>query len=257
MKTLIGILSLGALYGLESFIPLFQNRPENLHVRHAAKNLFFGLINAAVTHVFFAGLVYHVLEWASGREFGLLRIVPLPRFLMVPASFLLLDLWMYCWHRINHVVGFFWRFHRMHHSDAEMDASTALRFHTGEIILSHCARLLVLPLLGLDFSALLLYEMCLFPVILFHHSNIALPEKWDKLMRGFIVTPNMHRVHHSQVLDETNSNYSTIFSFWDRLFGSFIKRDDILNIRFGLTEFTAPYWQTISGMFRTPWVGKI
>jgi len=146
-------------------------------------------------------------------------------------------------HNANHRVPFLWRFHRMHHTDMEMDSTSAIRFHTLEIVFSSCLRLAVAPLLGIEFTHLFVYEICLQPVIIFHHSNIAFPEKWDRILRALIVTPNMHRVHHSLETYETNSNYSSVFSVWDRLAGTFRKREDMATLTFGLKEFREPYCQ--------------
>jgi sterol desaturase/sphingolipid hydroxylase (fatty acid hydroxylase superfamily) len=168
------------------------------------------------------------------------------------AALILFDLWMYLWHRANHQIRFLWRFHRMHHSDNQVDATTALRFHTGELILSSILRLAVVPLLGISLSQLILYETLLQPIIIFHHSNVALPEKIDRIFRALIVTPNMHRVHHSMVNQETNSNYSSIFSFWDRIGQSFRRRIDLLTLRYGLSDFPEETWQTVVGMLKTP-----
>ena len=141
----------------------------------------------------------------------------------------------------------------MHHSDLQMDCTTALRFHTGEIFFSSILRLVVIPILGMDFSQWILYEACLRPVILFHHSNVALPEKFDRMFRALIVTPNMHRVHHSELRPETDSNFSSVLSFWDRLFRSFKQRKDPKTLRYGLPYLKDEKWQSFLGMIETPW----
>jgi sterol desaturase/sphingolipid hydroxylase (fatty acid hydroxylase superfamily) len=163
------------------------------------------------------------------------------------------DCWQYWWHRINHVIPFFWRFHAVHHSDAAMDASSAVRFHTVEIIYSSVIRLMILPLIGLNIEHLLVYELILLPIILFHHSNIAISAKLDKLLRIFIVTPRIHWVHHSHIREETDSNYASLLSVWDRLFGSFRLRSDPQNIRFGLGDaFDQTQWDKLDGMLKQP-----
>ena len=139
----------------------------------------------------------------------------------------------------------------MHHTDDAVDTTTALRFHLGEMILSSITRLAVIPLLGIQLPHLVVYELILQPVILFHHSNIALPERLDRWMRLFVVSPNMHRVHHSDIPLETNSNYASIFSVWDRIWGSYGKREN-RTIHYGLKEFRDPVWQTLKGMLIQP-----
>jgi sterol desaturase/sphingolipid hydroxylase (fatty acid hydroxylase superfamily) len=167
-----------------------------------------------------------------------------------------MDAWMYGWHRANHRIPLLWRFHRVHHSDPRLDVTTAARFHIGEIALSSTLRLAVFPLLGVALWQALLYEALLLPIIQFHHSNVALPERWDRLLRWVIVTPNMHRVHHSRFQPETDSNYSSIFSFWDRLARTFRQVHDARSLRIGLDEWDQEEWQTVSGLLRTPFAAR-
>ncbi|HNG31441.1 MAG TPA: sterol desaturase family protein [Blastocatellia bacterium] len=188
------------------------------------------------------------------KSFGLLRLVQLPPATATVAAIVLFDGWMYLWHRANHKIGFLWRFHRVHHSDPEMDATTATRFHTGEILISSALRLAVIPLLGITVGQLLAYEMLLLPVILFHHSNVQFPEKMDRWLRLLIVTPAIHRVHHSRLRDETDSNYSSVFSFWDRIAKTFRLRWDGQPVNFGLNEFGAKRWERLPSLLRMPFV---
>ncbi|MEN1681396.1 MAG: sterol desaturase family protein [Planctomycetota bacterium] len=164
------------------------------------------------------------------------------------------DCWMYWWHRLNHRVPLLWRLHRVHHSDTAMDASSGLRFHPGEILLSGAARLIVVPLLGVPAELVALYGAVALPVVLAHHANVWLPRWLDfgLFTSGLLVTPAMHRVHHSRVRDETNSNYSSVLPIWDRLFGTLCVRRDIERIDFGLDEFRDPGAQTVAGMLTTP-----
>jgi sterol desaturase/sphingolipid hydroxylase (fatty acid hydroxylase superfamily) len=170
----------------------------------------------------------------------------------VPVALLLFDAWMYLWHRANHAVPFLWRFHRMHHSDPAVDTTTALRFHVGEIVISTLLRLGVIPLLGMRLWQVILYETLLLPVIAFHHSNVALPTVWDRRLRWVIVSPNMHRVHHSDWQPETDSNFASIFSWWDRLGRSFRLRPDVRTLQYGLRELDGNQWQGLWGLLRTP-----
>ena len=144
---------------------------------------------------------------------------------------------MYAWHRANHRFPFLWRFHKVHHSDPEMDVSTAVRFHTGEILISAVLRLGVMAILGLSLRHVLIYDLLIIPVILFHHSNVRFPEKFDKYYRLLFASPAMHRIHHSPERIETDSNYSTIFSFWDRLARSFRLREKTIGVKYGLSEY--------------------
>jgi sterol desaturase/sphingolipid hydroxylase (fatty acid hydroxylase superfamily) len=202
--------------------------------------------------VIFAGGTLMVTEWAAARSFGLLNASGLEGPLRLVTAVLVFDLWQYVWHRLNHRVPLLWRFHAVHHSDRDLDATSALRFHTGEIVLSASARLAILPLLGLTVGEVLVYETAMLPIILFHHSNVRVPERLDRMFRWLIVTPWMHWVHHSNYQPETDSNYASIFSFWDRLFGSFRFRDDPGSLTLGLDGAEHEGWATLGGMLSMP-----
>ena len=251
-KLTVEIVALTAIFFLEGWFPLFQGRSNR--IRHGLTNISFGIINGLFVSLVFSHITVFTINWTKENSFGLLNFAHQPVFLKSIFAFVLFDLWMYLWHVANHNLPFFWRFHRIHHTDLEMDVTTALRFHTGEIFLSSLVRLIIIPLIGMDLTHLFIYELCLQPVILFHHSNIALPEKWDRMMRAIFVTPNMHRVHHSQVNTETNSNYSSIFSPWDRIGRTFRKREEPKTIVFGLEQFKDKDWQDFLGMLKTPFV---
>jgi sterol desaturase/sphingolipid hydroxylase (fatty acid hydroxylase superfamily) len=133
-----------------------------------------------------------------------------------------------------------------------MDVTTANRFHVGEIILSSLLRIPAILIFGAHLWELLVYELMMFPVVQFHHANIGIPERLDKLLRIFIVTPAMHKVHHSRIKPETNSNYTSLLSVWDRIFGSFRLRANPHEISFGLDEFDATKHQTLTGLITTP-----
>ncbi len=240
---------------LEGVFPFFKGLQNRF--RHSVSNFVFGIGNGVMDNVFFSGLLIQMVQAARKNSCGLLFNLDVPWYVKDIIAFVLFDMWMYFWHRINHENKFLWRFHRMHHSDLKMDASTALRFHPLEIIISSLLRLAVIPLLGMDIVFLVIYKLIMSPIILFHHSNVALSEKIDRVLRSIIVTPNMHRVHHSQIWAETNSNYASVFSFWDRIFRSFKKRDDPHNIKFGLRVLQETGWQSIKGMLLTPLYGKI
>jgi sterol desaturase/sphingolipid hydroxylase (fatty acid hydroxylase superfamily) len=248
--TIVAACGLILLLVLESWVPEAINRHRRL--RHAARNLTLGLLNASVMALLAAPFIAHVALWAEGSRFGLLNMFNLPPVIGSVTAILLFDAWMYFWHRANHELGFLWRFHRVHHSDPEMDATTAVRFHTGEILISSALRLAVIPLLGITVYQLLVYELALLPVILFHHSNVRFPEWLDAPLRLIIVTPAVHRIHHSRLRIETDSNYSSVFSFWDRMAGTFRLRRDRRPVNFGLDEYDGEEWQRLSGLMLMP-----
>ncbi len=200
--------------------------------KHDINNLLIGMVNAGIT--FLAGYYFQqVIQWLNLRHIGLFNLFALPFPLMLLFQILCLDLFMYGWHRINHVIPWLWSFHRFHHLDQRMNLTTALRFHVVELLLSYAFRLMVFPLLGFSLTAIVLYSLLFFPVVMLHHSNIAIREKVDLFIRHVIVTPRMHRIHHSQKKLETNSNYSSVFPWWDRIFHTY-RNQPVAPIQFGV-----------------------
>jgi len=132
----------------------------------------------------------------------------------------LLDGWIYWWHRANHVVPFLWRFHEVHHLDETLDASSALRFHFGEVLLSALVRALVIFILAIPLSSVIVFETIVALATIFHHSNLRLPPSLEHALSHLIVTPSIHWVHHHARRADTDSNYATVLSVWDKVFGS-------------------------------------
>jgi len=245
----IAAVTLAVLWTLESLAPMFVGRQRRFS--HIATNLALAGINALIASGF-AFAILGVTEWARTRPFGLLNLTLLPAWLHWLGAIVLFDCWQYWWHRFNHRVPLLWRFHAVHHSDAEMDASSGVRFHTGEMVLSLLARLAVLPLIGLTIPQLLVYETISLPVILFHHSNLRISNCADRCLRWLIVTPWMHYVHHSRWQPETDSNYTSFLSVWDRLFGSFRLREKPAEISLGLDHYQEHEWRRLPGMLAAP-----
>ena len=253
-KTIVAGVFLVLLWVAEGVLPFYPEFPGGVRQKagHDIRNLMLGAGNALLIAVLFGAVFVMVEIWAEEQGVGLFRILELPGWLALGLAVLFFDLWMYAWHRANHRIPLLWRFHRMHHSDPAMDVSTGLRFHPGEMFLSSVARLAVLPILGISLWHLAIYEALLLPVILFHHSNLQVPRWLDHGLLAVIVTPAMHRVHHSRWQPETDSNYGSIFPWWDMLFRSFRLREDARTIHLGLEEFDDHRWQTLGGMLRTP-----
>jgi sterol desaturase/sphingolipid hydroxylase (fatty acid hydroxylase superfamily) len=253
-RSISSVMVLTLVLAWESLVPFLTYFAGSTgeRVRHGLKNLVLGVINSLLTGFGFAALWWTTAQWAQAHEFGLLNWIPMPGWARLAGAFLLFDAWMYWWHRLNHRVHFLWRFHRTHHSDPKMDVTTANRFHIGEIALSSVLRVPVIALFGLQLWELALYELAMFTVVQLHHANIALPAWLDRALRVILVTPFMHKVHHSRWQPETDSNYSSLFSFWDRLFRSYRLRDDPRTLRFGLDEFNRPEDHTLRGLLATP-----
>jgi sterol desaturase/sphingolipid hydroxylase (fatty acid hydroxylase superfamily) len=252
LRPISALFVLAALLAWETAQPFFPILSGRERARHGFRNIVLGILNAVVTTLVFVGLWWTAAAWAESRSFGLLHWLTLPAWLEWLLAILLFDGWTYFWHRINHRIPFLWRFHRVHHSDPHMDVTTANRFHTGEIVMSSILRVPLIVLIGASIEQLALYELLMFAVVQFHHANISVSAKWDRVLRLFIVTPYMHKVHHSRWQPETDSNYSSLLSIWDRIFRSFRINAKPETIRLGLDEFDRPADQTIPGLLRTP-----
>ncbi len=253
LKPIAATAALIVLWCLESVVPMFLERRRR--ISHDTANLALGAINAIVAAALFGAAALVVTEWSRQHQFGLLHQVDelLPVWFGWVLGLVLFDAWMYGWHVLNHKLPFLWRFHAVHHADREMDASSALRFHTGEIVLSSIARLVILPVIGLSLPQLLLYEAFLLPIILFHHSNVRVPPRLDGALRWVIVTPWMHWVHHSRWRPETDSNFASVLSVWDRVFRTFRLRDQPWEIELGLDDDQSEReWRTLQGMLVRP-----
>ena len=176
---------------------------------------------------------------AEQRGWGLLNILDLPFWLAFLLSLLLLDLTIYLQHVMFHAVPALWRFHRMHHADLEFDVTTGLRFHPVEILLSMGIKLAVVMALGPPAVAVLVFEVLLNATSMFNHSNIRIPVAIDRVLRLLVVTPDMHRVHHSIHPSETNSNFGFNLPWWDRLLGTYRAqpRDGHLGMTIGIEQF--------------------
>jgi sterol desaturase/sphingolipid hydroxylase (fatty acid hydroxylase superfamily) len=205
----LGIIVLLLIIG-ESLSPLKSRGSDRL--LHVLKN---SVIFALARTVFF------LVSLLALERYSFYSLKPLLGAWFIVYVFIVSDLSVYWWHRLNHRIPFLWRFHQVHHSDQFLDFSTALRFHFGELTLSYLVRSSFYLLLGFEMKEVLLYNLVLTGANLFHHSNIALPEKLESFLAKILVTPKFHRTHHSLYLSHTDSNYSALWVGWDVLFGSY------------------------------------
>jgi len=180
-----------------------------------------------------------VALYATEHSWGLFNNIALPMWLFIPLTVVILDLMIYFQHRIFHAVPMFWKLHRMHHTDTEYDLTTGIRFHPIEIILSLLIKIAAVMLLGVPAIAVILFEIILSTAAVFNHSNVQIPIGIDRILRLFIVTPDMHRVHHSVHQIETDSNFGFSVPWWDRIFGTYIAqpRDGHLEMEIGIETF--------------------
>ncbi|MCK5874129.1 MAG: sterol desaturase family protein [Alcanivoracaceae bacterium] len=184
-------------------------------------NLLLVAINTLVVRMVFPLAAVGIALMAAERSWGLFNQVSLPGWLEILLSFVLLDVLIYFQHRVFHRLPWLWRLHRMHHADLEFDVTTGLRFHPLEILISMLIKVGAVLLLGAPAIAVLAFEVVLNATALFNHGNVRIPAGVDRVIRLFIVTPDMHRVHHSIIKQETNSNYGFNVPWWDRLFRTY------------------------------------
>lgn len=198
-----------------------RHRADPRRARRWPVNLGLGLLDSLCLRLFTPWLAFAVAMRAEHAGIGLFNLVQAPPWLAIAACVLLLDLTIYWQHRLMHVVPWLWRLHRLHHTDIALDASSAVRFHPLEILFSLGIKIGAVLLLGAPPLAVLIFEVVLSSLALFTHANLALPVRLERTLRWLVVTPDMHRIHHSVHADEHNRNYGFNASWWDRLFGSY------------------------------------
>ncbi len=184
-------------------------------------NLAITFLNPLQVRLLFPVLAVNMAIKAQEHGWGLLNNIDLSLWLELTAGIVILDLAIYLQHVMFHSIPILWRLHMMHHADLDYDLTTGLRFHPIEIILSNGIKLSVVVLIGAPTSAVLIFEVLLNGMAMFNHGNIRIPLKVDHLLRYFVVTPDMHRVHHSVIIKESNSNFGFNLPWWDRLFGTY------------------------------------
>lgn len=205
----------GALVWLENRRPLRRSVEPKL-IR-TSRNLAVAGIAAVALHLVERPVVEPLTKLVERKNLGLLKLIRLPRWLETVLAVVLLDYTLYVWHVLTHRVPFLWRFHVVHHIDLDLDASTALRFHFGELVVSVAWRAAQIVVIGVSPFAFAAWQAFLFPSILFHHSNVELPVELEKRLQNFVVTPRMHGIHHSIRREETDSNWSSGLTVWDFL----------------------------------------
>jgi sterol desaturase/sphingolipid hydroxylase (fatty acid hydroxylase superfamily) len=186
------------------------------------------------------------------RRWGLLPRLRLPRPIETALAVILLDYTLYVWHILTHRVPWLWRFHIVHHADLDMDASTALRFHFGELTLSVPWRAAQITVIGVSPRAYAYWQTGLFLSILFHHSNVRLPCGLERRLNWFLVTPRMHGIHHSVIQDERDSNWSSGLTIWDRVHGTILLDIPQERVTIGVPEYRTPDAVTLAKIIAMP-----
>ncbi len=234
--------------------PLSVSKPARWRV-----NLAIVAIDTLVARLLLPVAPFALAAWLQGRGWGLFNALSFSGPLAILAGILLLDLTIYSQHRLFHRTPLLWRIHRMHHTDLDLDVSSGTRFHPVEIILSLAIKLVAVAIFGIAPQAVLLFEITLNACAMFNHANLDLPPALDRLLRLIIVTPDMHRVHHSVIVRETDSNFGFNLPWWDRLFGSYRAqpRDGHLGMSIGLKEWRSQPELGLWLLLRLPFIAKI
>ncbi|VAX01842.1 Fatty acid hydroxylase family (carotene hydroxylase/sterol desaturase) [hydrothermal vent metagenome] len=223
-------------------------------------NLGLVFLNSAILRLIFPMAAVGVAAFAAEQGWGLLNYFQLPFAFSVLLAIVALDFIIYLQHVLVHAVPALWRLHRVHHADLDYDVTTGARFHTLEIILSMLIKFATILVLGPPVVAVIIFEVVLNAMAMFNHSNVSLPSRLDRIVRLFVVTPDMHRVHHSVEDNEANSNFGFNLSIWDRLFGTYIAqpREGHENMTIGIHGYRDPQQvNQLPGMLTLPFVGKI
>lgn len=248
------ILALGEL--------IFPKRPKNIDVPQKVRwvsNLGVVAFNNIVMRLLLPLMAIDMALLAQEYNWGIFNRYEIPYWLNIILTIVVLDLVIYLQHIMFHAIPIFWRLHRMHHADLDFDVTTGIRFHPIEIILSMGIKIGAVALIGASLLGVLFFEVLLNATSMFSHSNLRLPLPIDRVLRCGIVTPDMHRVHHSIQEHETNSNFGFNFSIWDRIFGTYLDQPSAghLKMTIGITDFRNPKYLRFDWLLFIPFIGKI
>jgi sterol desaturase/sphingolipid hydroxylase (fatty acid hydroxylase superfamily) len=225
-----------------------------------ANNIALVFFNSIILRLVFPAAAVGMALQAGEQGWGLFNVIEAPLWLAVVCSVMMLDFFIWLQHVMVHAIPVLWRLHRVHHADLDFDVTTGARFHTLEILLSMLIKFAVILLLGPPLVAVVAFEVLLNATSMFNHGNVRLPAALDRVLRLFVVTPDMHRVHHSVEEDETNSNFGFNLPWWDRLFGTYRAqpRAGHLAMTVGINTFRTDRWCSwLPGMLAIPFVGKV
>ncbi len=207
-------------YLFEHFFP--QEKKYN-NAKKELENMLVGILNIVILLVP-SILIVELLDFTQKFQLGLFHLFRIPPVIDIFLTIIIMDLAMYFWHRFNHTKSILWRFHKFHHLDTNMNTTTAFRFHIIELLLSLFFKSLLFLLMGFSFIPVLVYETLFFAAVVIQHSNIKMSDRFDMAYRKIFSSPLMHRVHHSNIRNETDTNYGSVFSFWDRAFHTYKKK---------------------------------
>ncbi|WP_447976646.1 sterol desaturase family protein [Candidatus Nitrospira bockiana] len=253
VSAFLGVLSLMASW--EVLIP--RRRLTTYKGRRWVANLSVVTLDAVIIRLLFAAGAVGAAILAAERTWGILNHLSWPDWLEVALAVVALDFVLYLQHVMFHAVPLFWRFHMMHHADLDCDVTTGLRFHPVEVVLSMLIKLAAIGIVGPSPQAVLSFEVLLNATSMFNHSNVRMPAALDQCVRWILVTPDMHRVHHSILPRETNANFGFNLPWWDRLLGTYRPQPEGGHERMtlGLNQFRDPAHLTLMGLLLLPFTG--
>lgn len=228
----------GLLFLVERLHPLRQ--PRRALLQRVFVNLCFSALAFLAGATVTGAIGRRLADWTADQSFGLVPWLPIHPVAKFCLGFLLMDLTFYWWHRVNHRLPVLWRFHNVHHCDPDMDVTTSFRFHVVEILYSSVFRVVQVGLIGVAPLTYVVYEAVFTVETMFHHSNFRLPIRFERWLNRILVTPRMHGIHHSNVEQETNSNYSVIFRWWDQIHRTLRLNVPHAQIRIGVAGHQAP-----------------
>ena len=252
------IIRLGFFFGILSMMALAEVLSPRRGLSQGRKrwpaNLAIVVIDSIVARLLLPAGATGAALWAAEQQFGLLHWIDLPEQVAIVVAVILLDLIVYAQHLLFHALPILWRVHMVHHADRDIDVTTGLRFHPVEILISMLIKIACVVLLGAPVLAVIVFEVLLNGMAMFNHANVKLPARLDALLRLLLVTPDVHRIHHSIIRKETNSNYGFNLSVWDRLFGTY-RAEPVqghLDMTIGLEHLQQAATHSLGFMLRLP-----
>ncbi len=256
---------MGVFFGMLVMMGLWEwlaprRAPKLSRLLRWGNNLALVFLNSALLRLLFPAAAVGMALYAGQHGWGLFNVLELPYLIEIILAVILLDLIIYLQHVLVHAVPVLWRLHRVHHADQDYDVTTGIRFHPIEIIFSMLIKFAAIAALGPAVIAVIVFEVLLNGMAMFNHGNVGLPATLDRFLRWFIVTPDMHRVHHSIEDDETNSNFGFNLSWWDRLFGTYREqpRQGHTQMHIGIRHFdNARQTNWLHGILLLPFIGKV
>jgi sterol desaturase/sphingolipid hydroxylase (fatty acid hydroxylase superfamily) len=256
------LIRLSAFVGVLGMMALWERRAPRrplttAKIRRWVANLSIVVLDSIIVRLLFAAGAVGAAMLGAERNWGVLNHLDWPIWLEIGLAVVLLDFALYLQHVMFHAVPLFWRFHMMHHADLDCDVTTGLRFHPVEVVISMAIKLAAVTLVGAAPSAVLTFEVLLNATSMFNHSNIWIPAAVDRVLRRALVTPDMHRIHHSIVPHETNSNFGFNLPWWDRLLGTYREEpaQEQTGMTIGLEQFRDPRRLTLAGILALPFLG--